>query len=151
MAKKKTGFFERKWGERSFPEKAGIVVGSVVLAKILISNRHKIKAFFSPGLQSYLHKPGEQGLIYDPRPLVDEIATETIGYNYSYSPELVNQLTDLTKEELMVAYEYWNQKYRGTAGGSLTKTLEGEWASALPWSESYYQPAIDWLKSNGLY
>lgn len=145
MAKAQTNFLNRDWKDRSNVEKVVIIAGTAIILK-------KLYNFFTePGLNSYLHPPGETaGVRNDPRPLIDAIAKESIGWNYSYDPELINQLTDLTPEELKIGYEYWQQKYRGQAGGSLTATLEGEYAQPYPFADSYYQPAIDWLRQNGL-
>lgn len=146
---KEDSFWTRPWNQRSTPEKVGIVLGSLIVYQKIV--KPAIGDLLKPPLQSYLKPPGvTQGVHNDPRPLIDAIATETIGWNYSYEPELINQLTDLTPEELKIAYEYWQQKYRGQSGGSLTAALKGEYATAYPGGTSYFQPAIDWLQQNGL-
>ena len=148
MPQKKDTIFNREWRDRSTLEQGIILVGGAWLG---IKLYKEFKDILQPGLQSYLHPPGEtSGVRYDPRPLIDAIAKESIGWNYSYNPELINQLTDLTPEELRIGWEYWQQKYRASAGGSLTATLKGEYAQAYPFGPSYYQPAIDYLESNGL-
>jgi hypothetical protein len=142
----RTTFLNRAWQDRSTLEQGAIILGTILLTKKAYDK------FAEPGLNSYLHPPGETaGVRNDPRPLIDTIAEETIGWNYSYEPEIINQLTDLTPEELKIGYNYWQQKYRGKAGGSLTKALKGEYAQAYPGGPSYFQPAIDWLEYNSLF
>lgn len=164
MATAKANFLNRSWDQRSGGEKT-LIVGGTILGTLWIAKQ--VKKLFEPGL-GYYTQPGTgagihpatdylsptgtpQGVSIDPRPMVDEIAQEVIGYNYSYEPDIINRLTELSPDELKISYNYWNSKYRTSAGGTLTQALEGEWASATPWSESYYAPAINYLKQNGLY
>jgi hypothetical protein len=161
MAKSKN-FFKRKWNERQPLEQGAIIIGG---AFITVALAKQVKKLFEKPLQAYNYNPAQDipphllpygtgtqtaTVGVDPRPLVDEIASSIIGYNFQYYPEVVNRLADLSPTELQVAYNYWNQKYKPSAGGSLTQTISDEWAYGI-WGDHYYQPAIDALTNSRLY
>jgi hypothetical protein len=148
-------FLNRKWQNRAGLEKAAIIGGGALVTLFFAK---QIKKLFEAPLSSYNVNPAAnipshmlpygggatQQITTDPRPLVDEIAESVIGYNLFYYPEIVNNLADLSPAELTIAYNYWNTKYKSSAGGSLTQTLKGEWGG-------YYEPAINALTNNRLY
>jgi hypothetical protein len=151
MAKNST-FINRKWTDRPALEKGAILLGGALAAAFVAK---QIKKLFEAPLDTYNYNPsndvpnflipsGGATIGVDPRPLVDEIASSVIGYNLFYYPEIVNRLADLSPTELTVAYNYWNQKYKGSAGGSITQTLKGEWGG-------YYEAAVNALENNRLY
>jgi hypothetical protein len=168
MATKKKTFFNAPWNERSALEKGAIVIGGTIVAwnvwkyiiKPQISNAAAatnpaypplttITGGYSapaPGSTTPTPTTTAPAYQYDPRPLVDKIAEHIIGTNLYIYPEIVNQLSKLTKPELQTAYNYWAQIYQPETGKSLTEYIEDEWNSS-----SYYTAAIGALKGAGLY
>lgn len=166
MATKKKTFFNAPWNERSALEKGAIIVGGSIVAwnvwkylvKPAISKAGEVPMPQYPPLQTVTGGysaplPGATTPTataptyqYDPRPLVDKIAEHIIGANLYIYPEIVNQLSKLTKPELQLAYNYWAQVYQPETGSSLTEYIENEWNSSFA-----YTAAIGALKGAGLY
>ena len=80
----------------------------------------------------------------DVRPLVDSIYTNLEGVNVWIYPEIVNQLVNLSDEELQDAYDYFQREYGATTGMTLTAFIDAEYDGGE------YEPAISKLERKGL-
>lgn len=80
----------------------------------------------------------------DPRPLVDQIYDKLMGTNLMVYPEIVNKITNLTKDECIVASNYFHEEYGATTGESLYEFIDDEWDAGQ------YSPALEKLERYGL-
>jgi len=83
--------------------------------------------------------------VRDPRPLIDKIFTKLDGPNLYVYPEIVNLLTNLSKEELTIGYNYFEEEYGHVYNESLTEFINNETDGGV------YEPAISKLENYNLH
>ena len=72
--------------------------------------------------------------------LVDAIYDSLVGTNFLFVyPEIVNKVTFLTNEELLNAWRYWEQRYRGLTGKNIYDFIDAEFDGGE------YEPALNFI------
>ena len=80
---------------------------------------------------------------------VEECVELLVGMNVVIYPEVVNRCTNFSRNDLLRALNYYNNKYKSQYG-TMYSLIEGEWDMNWDFSGGRYDPALAKFRSYGL-